>query len=54
VPRQIIFHGDSFINFYKELDPKVKQKIMHVLDLIKQVERVPEKFLKSFAGSKDL
>jgi len=27
---------------------------MHVLDLIKQVERVPEKFLKSFAGSKGL
>jgi hypothetical protein len=48
--RQIIFHGDYFIDFYKELDLKVKQKVKHVLELIKQVDRVPEKFLAPITG----
>ena len=48
--RQIIFHGDYFIDFYKELDIKVKQKIQYVLELIKQVDRVPEKFLSPVTG----
>jgi phage-related protein len=48
--RQIIFHGDYFIAFYKELDIKVKQKIQYVLELIKQVDRVPEKFLSPMTG----
>ena len=43
--RQIIFHGDYFLDFYKELDIKVKQKIQYVFELIKQVDRVPLKFL---------
>lgn len=50
MPRQVIFHGDYFINFYKELDVKVKQKIQYVLELIKQIERVPEKFLSPITG----
>jgi phage-related protein len=41
--RQIIFHGEYFIDFYKGLDQKVKLKVQHVLELIKQVERVPAK-----------
>jgi len=48
--RQIIFHGDYFFDFYKELDIKVKQKIQYVLELIKQVDRVPEKFLSLMTG----
>ncbi len=43
--RQIIFHGDYFTDFYKNLDLKVKEKVKYVLELIKQVDRVPEKFL---------
>ena len=50
MPRQIIFHGDYFIDFYKELDLNVKQKIQYVLELIKQVDRVPEKFLSPMTG----
>jgi phage-related protein len=50
MPRQIIFHGDYFIDFYKEQDIKVKQKIQYVLELIKQVDRVPEKFLSPLKG----
>ena len=48
--RQIIFYGDYFIDFYKELDIKVKQKVQYVLELIKQVDRVPEKFLSPMTG----
>lgn len=48
--RQIIFHGNYFTDFYKVLDIKVKQKVQYVLELIKQVERVPEKFLVPMTG----
>jgi hypothetical protein len=48
--RQIIFHGDYFIDFYKALDLKVKEKVKHVLELIKQVDRVPKKFLAPMTG----
>jgi phage-related protein len=48
--RQIIIHGDYFLDFYKELDIKVKHKIQYVFELIKQVDRVPEKFLSPMTG----
>ena len=48
--RQIIFHGNYFIDFYKELDLKVQEKVKYVLELIKQVDRVPEKFLSPMTG----
>jgi len=48
--RQIIFHGDYFTDFYGDLDIKVKQKVQYVLELIKQVDRVPEKFLSPMTG----
>lgn len=48
--RQIIFHEDYFIEFYKELDLKVKEKVKYVLELIKQVDRVPKKFLAPITG----
>ena len=34
------------MEFYQKQDEKVKEKIKYVLELIKQVEKVPEKFLK--------
>jgi phage-related protein len=48
--RQIIFHGNYFLDFYKELDIKVKHKIQYIFELIKQVDRVPEKFLSPMTG----
>ena len=48
--RQIIFHGEYFLDFYKDLDIKVKSKIQYVFELIKQVDRVPEKFLAPMTG----
>lgn len=52
--RQIIFHGEYFLDFYKSLDTKVKSKIQYVLELIKQVERVPVKFLAPMSGYEGL
>jgi phage-related protein len=44
--RQILFFENHFLDFYKVQDEKVKFKIKNVLELIRQVDRVPEKFLK--------
>ena len=48
--RKIIFHGEHFINFYKNLDLRVKSKIQSVFELIRQVGRVPAKFLSPITG----
>ena|SRR5690554_6412598 len=52
--RQIIFYGNSFLDFYKSLDSKVKSKIQYVFELIKQVNRVPKKFLAPMSGYEGL
>ncbi|SFH93385.1 type II toxin-antitoxin system RelE/ParE family toxin [Halpernia frigidisoli] len=44
--RELIFYENHFIEFYQVLDEKLKGKIQYVFELIKQVEKVPEKFLK--------
>jgi phage-related protein len=54
VVREIIFYENYFIEFYLEQDEKVKEKIKYVLELIKQVEKVPEKFLKHITGTNGL
>ena len=52
--RKIIFHGDYFLDFYKNLDSKVKSKIQYVFELIRQVDRVPGKFLAPITGYEGL
>lgn len=52
--RKIIFHEHHFISFYQNQDEKVKTKILYVLELIKQVDRIPEKFLKHLTGTDGL
>jgi phage-related protein len=52
--RSIIFHKNHFIEFYQNLDIKAKNKVQYVLELIKQVERVPDKFLKHLEGTNGL
>ncbi|KAF2512607.1 type II toxin-antitoxin system RelE/ParE family toxin [Flavobacterium foetidum] len=52
--RTIIFHKNHFIEFYQVQNEKVKLKIQYVLELIKQVDRVPEKFLKHVSGTEGL
>lgn len=52
--REIVFFENHFIEFYLNQDEKVKEKIKYVLELIKQVEKVPEKFFKHIAGTNGL
>jgi phage-related protein len=52
--RKIVFHENHFIEFYQNQNEKVQGKIQYVFELIKQVERVPEKFLKHLSGTNGL
>jgi len=52
--RKIIFFENHFIEFYQKQNPKVKGKIQYVFELIKQVNKVPEKFFKHLTGTKGL
>lgn len=52
--REIIFHENYFIEFYQKQEDKVKEKIKYVLELIRQVDNVPEKFLKHIIGTDGL
>lgn len=52
--REIIFYENYFIDFYLQQDEKVKEKIKYVLELIKQVEKVPVKFLKHITTTNGL
>lgn len=49
--RKIIFFENHFIEFYQKQNAKVKGKIQYAFELIKQVERVPGKFLKYLTGT---
>jgi len=52
--RKIIFYENHFIEFYQKQNKKVQGKIQYVFELIKQVDRVPEKFLKHLTGTNGL
>ena len=49
--RKITLYGNYFAEFYEDQNQKVKDKIDYVLDLIKNIERVPIKFLKYLEGT---
>ncbi len=52
--RSIIFFENHFIELYQMQDQKVKGKIQYVFELIRQVDQVPEKFLKHLTGTNGL
>ena len=52
--RKILFYGNYFLDFYSKQDDKTKRKIDFVLDLVRNVERVPIKFLKFLEGTDGL
>lgn len=53
---KIIFYDNYFLEFYNKQNKKVKGKgkIQFVLELVKQVERVPKKFLTHLTGTNGL
>ncbi len=52
--RQIIFHGNYFIDFYLEQSGKVQEKIEFVFTVIRNVQNVPKKFLQHLTGTDGL
>ncbi|RUA35648.1 MAG: type II toxin-antitoxin system RelE/ParE family toxin [Bacteroidetes bacterium] len=49
--RKILIFGEHFWEFYHKQNTKVKDRINWTIKLIKTVERVPEKYLKSIKGT---
>ena len=52
--RQIIFYQDYFLNFYREQNGKVQEKIEYIFKLIITVQNVPRKFLQHMSGTDGL
>jgi len=52
--REIRFYKNYFIEFYIARDIEVQEKIEYAFNLIRTVERVPEKFLKYVQGTDGL
>jgi phage-related protein len=52
--REIIIYGDAFYDFYGKQNQKVREKIDWTIGVIRDMERVPEKYLKHMEGTKDL
>lgn len=44
--RNIIAYKDRFVEFYKNQDVKVQEKIEYVLDLVRFEKQIPKKFYK--------
>ena len=44
--RKVIAYKNYFVDFYKEQDSKVQEKIEYVFDLIRYEKRVPIKLLR--------
>lgn len=44
--RKVISYKDNFVDFYKNQDSKIKEKIGYVLDLVRFERQVPKKFYK--------
>lgn len=52
--RQIIFHGQYFMDFYLDQNAKVQDKFDYVFRVIRTVDNIPEKFLKHMEGTDGL
>lgn len=52
--REVITYKNYFEDFFKEQARKVQDKIIKVLDILEQVERVPSTYLKYIEGTNGL
>jgi len=54
IQRQLIFHKHYFVNFYLEQPEKVQEKIEYIFKIIRNVQKVPKKFLDYMTGTDGL
>ena len=52
--RKVLFYKNFFQDFFSEQSKKVKEKIIWTLELIEDVERVPETYLKHLENTDGL
>ena len=52
--RRIIFYKNYFQDFFKEQRDKVKDKIIWTFDLIEELPRIPETYLKHLENTEGL
>jgi len=52
--RNIFFYTNYYLDFYAALNPEVKKKFNWTLQLVSEIERVPEKYFSHITGSSGL
>ena len=52
--REVITYKEYFDDFFKTQPQKVRDKIIKILDIIEQVERIPSTYLKYIEGTNGL
>ena len=52
--RNIFYYGSYYLDFYSTLSPEVKKKLNWTLQLISEIELVPEKYFSHMTGSSGL
>lgn len=52
--REVIVYKHYFDEFLKAQQPKVRDKIIKILDIIEQVDRIPSTYLKYMEGTNGL
>ena len=52
--REVITYKDYFDEFFKQQPQKVRDKIIKVLDVIEQLDRIPLTYLKYLEGTNGL
>ena len=49
--REVVTYKHYFEDFFREQSPKVQDKIIKILDLVEQIERIPSTYLKYMEGT---
>lgn len=52
--REVVTYKSYFEDFFKEQNKKVQDKIIKVLDILENIERVPSTYLKYIEGTNGL
>ena len=52
--REVITYKEYFDDFFKKQPQKVRDKIIKVLDIIEQIDRIPPTYLKYIEGTNGL
>lgn len=52
--REILYYKNYYLDFFAKLKPEVRKKFNWTLQLIKELDRVPEKYFKHLTGTTGL